>query len=72
MYRGFTVFDNINQNMFKRIVSKELSRHNYLYEVSEIPEIEDNILLYNGGDAAIKKAKELIKEEKNKKIINLK
>ena len=51
-------FDNINQNMFKRIVTKELSRHNYLYEVSEIPEIEDNILLYNGGDAAIKKAKE--------------
>ena len=65
-------FDNIDQNMFKKIVSKELSKYNYLYELSEIPEIEDNILLYNGGDAAVKRAKELIKEEKNKKIINLK
>lgn len=61
-------FENITQEVYKKIVAQKLLEENLSFEISNIPDIEEHILLNKGGDIALKKAKEIIKEEKFKKI----
>ena len=63
-------FDKVNQAMFKNIVRRNIEKmnKNMILELSEIDDIEEKELQISGGDAAFKKAKEIIKAQKIKNI----
>jgi ATP-dependent Clp protease ATP-binding subunit ClpA len=63
------IFDRIDMSDYKNIVINELKKNNFTFETSKIPDIDESILSSNGGDAALKKAKEILK---NKKILKIK
>lgn len=61
-------FDQISQNLYKNLVISNVEKINkeYLLEVSDIEDVEESLLLENGGDVAFKKAKEIVKTQKIK------
>lgn len=63
-------FDKFKVEDYEGIINKELVKHNLQFELGTLTSVEEKELLNNGGDAAIKKAKEIIKEEKSKKVKN--
>ncbi len=62
-------FDNVTQNDYKKIVVNELIKQNLFCEISSIPDVDEQLLKNNGGNAALRKAKEIIKEKNIKKLI---
>ena len=62
-------FDCLNQTDYKKIVINELLKKNLFVEMSSIPDIDESELKINGGNAALRKVKEVIKEKNIKKLI---
>ena len=75
-YQLFSLFDEvlffekIDQVLYKNLVKKNLEKMNkeISIEVSSIQDVDEIELSQTGGDAALKKAKEIIRDKKTQKI----
>ena len=62
-------FEDVTQNDYKKMVINELLKKEVFFEISSIDDVDEQILKTNGGNVALKKSKELLKEKNIKKLI---
>lgn len=62
-------FEDVTQNDYKKMVINELLKKEVFFEISSIDDVDEQTLKTNGGNVALKKSKELLKEKNIKKLI---